>query len=103
MPKTVKTTKAAAKNAAHADKRAPLHAITMRQLQRISAADIEALPGAVPIKSGDRTVGILRPVPHGDPQAWARATLVVETAAAARSRDVDAKLAAHLGELADDE
>lgn len=33
----------------------------MRELQKMSAAAIQSLPHAIPIKSGDETVGILMP------------------------------------------
>ncbi len=42
-------------------------AVTMRELQKMSAATIKALPHAVPIKCGDETVGMLSPMPKPDP------------------------------------
>lgn len=44
------------------------HAVTMRELQKMSAATIRALPHAVPIKSGDETVAILTPLKKPDPE-----------------------------------
>ncbi|MCW8087560.1 hypothetical protein [Sabulicella glaciei] len=44
-----------------------MSSISMRELQRISAATIAALPGATPIKSGDETVALLVPIPKADP------------------------------------
>ena len=47
-------------------------AVTMRELQKMSAATIKALPHAVPIKSGDETVAFLTPLRTPDPDAWKR-------------------------------
>ncbi len=44
------------------------NAVTMRELQKMSAATIKALPHAVPIKSGDETVGMLMPLKKPDPE-----------------------------------
>jgi hypothetical protein len=44
------------------------HAVTMRELQKMSAATIKALPHAVPIKSGNETVAILTPLKRPDPE-----------------------------------
>ena len=44
------------------------NAVTMRELQKMSAATIKALPHAVPIKSGDETVGLLMPLKKPDPE-----------------------------------
>lgn len=41
--------------------------VTMRELQKMSAATIRALPYAVPIKSGEETVAILTPLRNPDP------------------------------------
>lgn len=43
-------------------------AVTMRELQKMSAATIKALPHAVPIKSGDEVVGMLTPLRKLDPE-----------------------------------
>jgi hypothetical protein len=77
--------------------------VTMRELQKMSAGAIEALPHPVPIKSGDRTVGILSPMRKPDPDAWDRAMRAIEIARQARSKEVDALLAAAAGEPVDDE
>jgi hypothetical protein len=42
------------------------NAVTMRELQKMSAATIKALPHAIPIKSGDETVGMLMPLKKPD-------------------------------------
>jgi hypothetical protein len=44
------------------------NAVTMRELQKMSAATIRALPHAVPIKSGDETVGMLMPLKKPNPE-----------------------------------
>ncbi|MBR2691749.1 MAG: hypothetical protein IKE42_28165 [Aquamicrobium sp.] len=44
------------------------NAVTMRELQKMSAATIKALPHAVPIKSGDETVGMLMPLKKPNPE-----------------------------------
>lgn len=46
-------------------------AVTMRELQKMSAGAIEALPHAVPIKSGKATIGLLVPVRKPDVAALA--------------------------------
>ncbi|MFN3670429.1 MAG: hypothetical protein ACK4VM_00815 [Bosea sp. (in: a-proteobacteria)] len=43
-------------------------AVTMRELQKMSAATIKALPHGVPIKSGDEMVGMLTPLRKPDPE-----------------------------------
>jgi hypothetical protein len=35
--------------------------ISIRELQKMSAEKIERLPGTTPIRSGDRTIGLLTP------------------------------------------
>lgn len=77
--------------------------VTMRELQKMSAAAIEALPHPVPIKSGERTVGVLSPVRKPDPEAWDRAMQMIRAAAESRSKEIDALLAAAAGEPVDDE
>ncbi len=47
-------------------------AVTMRELQKMSAATIKALPHAVPIKSGGETVGLISPLPKPDPESMKR-------------------------------
>ena len=44
------------------------NAVTMRELQKMSAATIKALPHAIPIKSGNETVGMLTPIKKPDPE-----------------------------------
>lgn len=40
--------------------------VTMRELQKMSAGAIQALPHSVPIKSGSATIGLLVPVKRPD-------------------------------------
>ncbi|MBL8589856.1 MAG: hypothetical protein JNK46_15090 [Methylobacteriaceae bacterium] len=77
--------------------------VTMRELQKMSAGAIEALPHPVPIKSGDRTVGILSPGPRRiSPEEMAEIAASIRAAAAARSKEADARLAAYIGEPVDE-
>jgi hypothetical protein len=60
-------------------------AITMRDLQKLSAGAIQALPHAVPIKNGTATVGVLLPV-HSASKEYLRKVLAdIDTATAQRS------------------
>ncbi|WP_288588733.1 hypothetical protein [uncultured Methylobacterium sp.] len=43
-------------------------AISMRELQKMSAGAIQALPHALPIKNGTATVGILLPIHQASPE-----------------------------------
>ena len=44
--------------------------MTMRDMQKLSAASIRALPRTMPIKSGSDTVGLIVPLKRPDPQQW---------------------------------
>jgi hypothetical protein len=73
----------------------PMTHISIRDLQKISGEAIGALPGPAPVKSGDRTVGLLIPLKVTDPDRLAAILLRAE--ALARDRDAaadDAALAA---------
>lgn len=60
-------------------------AISMRDLQKLSAGAIQALPHAVPIKNGTATVGVLLPV-HSASKEYLRKVLAdIDAAAAERS------------------
>ena len=64
-------------------------------LRPISGEAISALPGPTPVKSGDRTVGLLIPLKAADPDRLA--AVLARAEALARSRDPaadDAALAA---------
>lgn len=45
--------------------------ISIRDLQKISGETIGALPGPTPVKSGERTVGLLIPLKVADPDRLA--------------------------------
>ncbi len=69
--------------------------ISIRDLQKISGEAIGALAGPTPVKSGERTVGLLIPMKSADPDRLA--AVLKRAAALARGRDaaaVDAALAA---------
>lgn len=63
-----------------------MHAISMRDLRKMSAGAIQALPHAVPIKNGATTVGVLLPVRTPESQNHLRKVLDdIEADAASRS------------------
>lgn len=69
--------------------------ISIRDLQKISGEAIGALAGPTPVKSGERTVGLLIPMKSADPDRLA--AVLKRAAALARGRDAaadDAALAA---------
>ena len=69
--------------------------ISIRDLQKISGEAIGALPGPTPVKSGDRTVGLLIPLKAADPDRLA--AVLTRAEALAKGRDPaadDAALAA---------
>lgn len=74
--------------------------ISIRDLQKISGEAIGALPGPTPVKSGERTVGLLIPLKSADPDHLA-AVLKRATGLAKRrdARADDAALAAFGGDV----
>ena len=73
----------------------PMAHLSIRDLQKISGEAIGALPGPTPVKSGDRTVGLLIPLKASDPERLA--AILARAEALAKGRDVaadDATLAA---------
>lgn len=69
--------------------------ISIRDLQKISGEAIGALAGPTPVKSGERTVGLLIPMKSADPDRLA--AVLKRAAALAKGRDAaadDAALAA---------
>jgi|GEM_PF-2024108 len=66
--------------------------ISIRDLQKISSETIGALPGPTPVKSGERTVGLLVPLKVADPDRLA--AVLHRAEALARGRDVAADDAA---------
>jgi hypothetical protein len=68
--------------------------ISIRDLQKISGEGIGALPGPTPVKSGERTVGLLIPLKVADPERLA--AVLARAEALAKGRDAardDAALA----------
>lgn len=77
-------------------------AITMRELQKMSAGRIQDLPHAVPIKNGAATVALLVPI-HAVPRESVAALLDrIDAAAAKRSPEETARIANLLGEAGDE-
>ncbi len=62
--------------------------ISIRDLQKISGEAIGALPGPTPVKSGDRTVGLLVPLKAADPDRLA--AVLARAEALAKGRDAAA-------------
>lgn len=66
--------------------------LSIRDLQKISSETIGALPGPTPVKSGDRTVGLLVPLKTADPDRLA--AVLKRAEALAKGQDVAADDAA---------
>ncbi len=62
--------------------------ISIRDLQKLSGETIGALPGPTPVKSGDRTVGLLVPLKAADPERLA--AILARAVAFAKGRDASA-------------
>lgn len=62
--------------------------ISIRDLQKISGEAIGALAGPTPVKSGERTVGLLIPMKSADPDRLA--AVLKRAAVLARGRDAAA-------------
>jgi hypothetical protein len=73
-------------------------AISMRELQKMSAGAIQALPHAVPIKSGGDTVALLVPIHKGSPEAFERLMARIDALAASWTPEEKRKIEALLGE-----
>jgi len=71
--------------------------ISIRDLQRISGEAIGALPGPVPVKSGDRTVALLVPLKRSDPMRMAAVLRWAEELAKGRDAAEDDKALAAQG------
>ncbi|WP_167767366.1 hypothetical protein [Bradyrhizobium frederickii] len=69
--------------------------ISIRDLQKISGEAIGALPGPTPVKSGERTVGLLIPLKSADPDRLAAVLRRAEKLA--KGRDAAADDAALVG------
>ena len=63
--------------------------ISIRDLQKISGETIGALPGPTPVKSGDRTVGLLVPLKTADPDRLAAVLARAEALATGRDAAAD--------------
>lgn len=75
--------------------------VTMRELQKLSAGSIQALPHAVPIKSGSATVGLLVPVRKPDTARISAALKRADAYHATLSPETKLRLERFLGERAD--
>lgn len=71
----------------------------MRDLQKISGETIGALPGPTPVKSGDRTVGLLVPLKAADPDRLAAVFARAEALAKGRDPAADDAALAPFGEV----
>lgn len=71
--------------------------ISIRDLQKISGEAIGALPGPTPVKSGDRTVGLLIPLKAADPDRLAAVLARAEALAKARDPAADDAALAAMG------
>lgn len=63
--------------------------LSISDLQSISGDAIAALPGPTPVKSGDRTVGLLLPLRAADPDRLAAVLRRAEALAETRDRTSD--------------
>lgn len=73
--------------------------LTMRELQKISASTIRALPHAVPIKSGNDTVAILVPIKQPSPELRAEVFARLEELDAQRTPEEEAEVEKFLAEI----
>jgi len=73
--------------------------ISIRDLQKISADGIGALPGPTPVKSGERTVGLLIPLKATDPERLAAVLGRAERLAKGRDVAKDDAALAGFGEV----
>src|SRR5580704_17155069 len=69
-----------------------MNRISIRDLQKMSGETIGALPGPTPVKSGDRTDGLLIPLKAADPDRLA--TVRARAASLAEKRDPTLDVAA---------
>ncbi|AWB22143.1 hypothetical protein DA075_15425 [Methylobacterium currus] len=64
----------------------------MRELQKMSAGAIQALPHAMPIKNGAATVGILLPIHRASPECMRRVMAEVRAGAEKYSPEENAAI-----------
>ncbi len=73
--------------------------ISIRELQKLSGASIEALPGPTAVKSGNRTVGMLIPVKKTDMAKVSEALAMAEKLVIGRDRAADDAALAQFGDV----
>ena len=73
--------------------------ISIRDLQKISGETIAALPGPTPVRSGDRTVGILFPLKPVDRERLAAVMARAEALAEGRDPAADDAALAAFGDV----
>ena len=73
--------------------------ISIRDLQKLSRETIGALPGPTPVKSGDRTVGLLVPLKAADAERLAAVLAQAEALAKGRDAAADDAALAPFGEV----
>lgn len=73
--------------------------ISIRDLQKISGEAIGALPGPTPVKSGERTVGLLIPLKATDPERLAAVLARAERLAKGRKAAADDAALAAFGKV----
>ena len=76
--------------------------ITMRELQKISAGAIAALPHVVPIRSGNQTVAFLVPLKKAPPELLHRAAEIWEQERATRTPEQQAIYDEYLREIGEE-
>ncbi|SEO95367.1 hypothetical protein SAMN04487843_105170 [Methylobacterium sp. ap11] len=67
-------------------------AISMRELQKMSAGAIQALPHPVPIKNGTATVGVLLPIHSVSPETMRKVLADIDAAATRRTPEENAAI-----------
>lgn len=72
------------------------HAITLNEFRKLSADAIQALPGTIPIKEGNETIGLLLPVRRRTPEDIAAISAELEALEAMRTPEVQAEYDAAL-------
>jgi hypothetical protein len=73
--------------------------ISIRDLQKLSAESIGALPGPTAVKSGNKTVGLLTPMKTADPDRLAKALAKAEALAKERDPKEDEAFFARFGDV----
>jgi hypothetical protein len=73
--------------------------ISIRDLQKLSAETIGALPGPTAVKSGNKTVGLLIPLRRADPDRLAEVLADAEALAKGRDAKADDAALAQFGDV----